>query len=285
MTIRARAKLFGIRLAGVILGMLMIVGIGIAESADEVSVRTEETFVYDISFLFFRNAAEGSLTLRYLPELDLYEGVLRAKTKGLTGLLSLARKDSYRSLMRLSNDGNRLIPVRFSKQVSTWGYKTSSTTHMDYNLGVMWWDSTEETGGENTREIKSHPIPEGVVYEDFISAFFNLRRGVYGPIEPGRRYTLPALPTRQAFKKGGKKLQTFSVHVGRSKADGVARTLVSINVPKDLFGQRVGDIRFLLEENLVPSRILIENVLLFGDMKGRLRTHRAVKRQVATRFN
>ena len=281
MKVQGRANRISVRPAGFILGMIFMAGV----AAGEAPARTEEVFVYDISFLFFRNAAEGTLTLRYLPGRDLYEGVLRAKTKGFIGFLSFARKDTYRSLMRLSEDGKRLIPIQFSKQVSMWGYQGSSTTNLDYNLGIIWWNSTEKTGGETTREIKAHPIPEGVVYEDFISVFFNLRRGAYGPIEPGRRYTLRALPTRQAFKKGGNKSQTFSIKVRQSNAGDAPGKVVSINVPKDLFGQRVGDIQFHLEENLTPSRILVENVLLFGDMKDKLRTHRvAGERRLAAQL-
>ena len=258
-------------------------GPGAAETARVASPPEQENLVYDIGFLFFRKAAVGKLSLRHLPERDLYEGVVQAETKGFIGLLSLARKDTYRSLMRLSPDGGRLIPVEFSKEVHTWGYRFKSKTHLDYQAGVMWWKSTEEVGGETSVKLKAYPIRAGVVYEDFISAFFNIRRGAYGPLRPGQRYRLLSLPTRQWVKKHGDKPQYFSVKVGETKVDKVSRTIVSINVPKDLFGQKVGDIRFHLREDLVPSRIFVENVVLFGDMKGKLRSRRVVKGRLVAR--
>ncbi len=272
-------------LAGIILffGLLIPAGTGFAGPATDLSLPADESLVYDIGFLFFRKAAVGKLTLRYLPERDLYEGVVQAETKGFIGWLSLSRKDTYRSLMRLSADGGRLIPVEFSKEVRTWGYRFKSKTHLDYQAGVMWWRSTEEVGGKTSVKLKAYPIRAGVVYEDFISAFFNLRRGVYGPLRPGQRYRLLSLPTRQWVKKHGDKPQYFSVKVGETKVDKVSRTIVSINVPKDLFGQKVGDIRFHLREDLVPSRIFVENVVLFGDMKGKLRTGYVPKRRLTAR--
>jgi len=86
--------------------------------------------------------------------------------------------------MRLDDDG-RLVPVEFHKEVVMAGFKSVSSTFLDYASAVMWWTSTESKGDDAETEVKTHRIPPGTVHEDFISSFFNLSRGVYGPIDPG----------------------------------------------------------------------------------------------------
>ncbi len=249
---------------------------------DEVEPVVEEDLVYDISFLIFRNAAVGSLKIRYLPERDLYEGVVAAQTKGIIGFLSFYRRDTYRSLMRLAPDG-RLIPVEFHKKVRMGGSETASTTVLDYQAGVIRWRSTKVNDYETEVEAKSHPIPAGAVYEDFISAFLNLRRGVYGPIRPGKEIRVPSLPTEKWFKEREKKTQYFTIKVGERRVDkdGVSRMVITLNVPKELFGQKVGKIQFHIGDDKVPSRITAKKVILFGDMKGKLRSRRTARKELA----
>lgn len=283
---RTRRRLTAGFLGGcLLLAAALLAGPAATEKAVPVSPPEEEVLVYDISFLIFRNAAVGSLTMRYLPDRGLYEGVVSAQTEGFIGLLSLYRRDTYRSVMRLSPDG-RLIPVEFHKEVRMGGYKGTSSTYLDYKTGVMWWESTDVKGDETDVESRRHPIPPGAVYEDFISAFFNLRRGVYGPIAPGKEIRVLSLPTRKWFKERQKKPQHFTVKVGEWTRDkeGNLRMKVAIGVPKELFGQKVGAIRFDVREDKVPSRIIVKKAILFGDMKGKLRSRRVVKRRLTARI-
>lgn len=242
----------------------------------------EEVLAYDISFLIFRNAATGTLTMKYLPERNLYEGVVSAQTRGFIRFVSFSRRDTYRSLMRLSPRG-RLIPVEFHREVKIGGSLTASSTVLDYDAGVMRWKATERNGEET--EVKSHPIPAGVVYEDFISAFFNLRRGVYGHIEPGKEIRVLSMPTRKWFKERQKKPQYFTVKVGERKVDGdgIPRMEVAITVPRELFGQKVGDVQFHIGEDNVPYWIVVKKAVLFGDMKGKLRSRRTFEGNSAAR--
>lgn len=263
---------------------VLYAGPGTVESALAAEPVEEETLLYDISFLIFRNAAVGSLTVRYLPGRDLYEGTVIGETKGFISWMSFARKDTYRSLMRLSPDGKKLIPVEFSQEVRTWAYRVVSKTVLDYETGIMRWEYTEDVSGETSVEARSHPIPPGVIYEDFISAFLNLRRGSYGPLRPGREIKLFSLPTRKWFKENRKAPPRFKVKISGQEAqrDSGSILSVSVNIPDDLFGQKVGIIRFLLRQDLVPSHIVVENVLLFGDMKGSLRSRRIHRKEIAT---
>ena len=230
----------------------------------------DETLTYDIGFLIFKNAAVGTLTMKRLPGPNRYEGVVSAQTKGFVAFVSSSRKDTYRSVMSLSRDG-KLMTIEFQKDVRMGSSHARSTTVLDYKAGVMRWKSTEVKGDDRRVKNESHPIPAGVVYEDFISAFFNLRRGVYGPVAPGKRYRLLSIPTRKWFKDKQKKPQHFFVDISKRRTDGRSQIIVSIIVPDDLFGQKVGAVQFHLRRDLIPSLILVKNAILFGDMKGKLR--------------
>ncbi|MBI2880298.1 MAG: DUF3108 domain-containing protein [Candidatus Tectomicrobia bacterium] len=281
---RARRSFAAVSLAGWILAAAALsAGPAAAQTLKPIPPPEEERLVYDISFLIFQSAAVGSLVMKYLPDRGLFEGVVSARTKGVIGLVSFYRQDTYRSLMRLS-PGGKLIPVEFHREVRTWGYHSTSATVLDYKAGLMRWKSAEVNGDEAETEAKSHPIPEGAVYEDFISAFSNLRRGVYGPIRPGKEIRVLSLPTRNWFKERRGEPQYFTVKVGDRKVerDGVSRMMVAISVPKDLFGQRVGDIRFHVREDNVPSRVLVRKAILFGDVRGLLRS-REISQKALTR--
>ncbi len=274
--------------AGFLAGWLLIVwvmatGLSPAEPALVPSAPVEEKLVYDISFLIFKNAAVGSLTMKFLPDRGLYEGVVAARTKGFIGLVSLFRQDRYRSVMRLDGDG-RLVPVEFHKEVVMGGFKSVSSTFLDYDSGMMWWSSTESKRDDTEMEFKTHRIPPGTVYEDCISSFFNLRRGVCGPINPGKVIRVFSIPARKWFKERQRKPQFFSVTVGSRKtgADGLSGQDIAITVPKELFGQKVGAVRFRVREDNVPSRILVKKAIVFGDMRGMLRSRRTGSGRIAT---
>ncbi|MFQ5914687.1 MAG: DUF3108 domain-containing protein [Nitrospinota bacterium] len=276
-----------IRLAALLAGILLAAALlkvdpSGAEGPNAVLPPKGERLVYDVSFLLFRNAAVGSLTMRYLPARNLYEGVVSAQTKGFVGLFSFFRRDTYRSLMRLSPEG-RLIPIEFHKKVRQGGYRLTTSTFLDYKAGVMRWKSTMMDSDGTDVETQTRPIPKGFIYEDFISAFSNLRRGVYGPIVPGKVVQIPSLPTRNWFKKHKEKPQSFTVKLGKwtRGEDGSSRMEIAITVPKGLFGGRVEHARFQMREDHVPSGILLKDAILSADVKGKLRSSQVFRKELA----
>ena len=49
---------------------------------------------------------------------------------------------------------------------------------------------------DGTKVKTEEEIPPGMVYDDFITASYNFRYGVYGEIERGRKYTVPTFPKK-----------------------------------------------------------------------------------------
>ncbi|MDP6620256.1 MAG: hypothetical protein QGG90_12580, partial [Nitrospinota bacterium] len=101
---------------------------------------------------------------------------------------------------------------------------------------------------------------------------------------PGKVIRVFSIPARKWFKERQRKPQFFSVTVGSRKtgADGLSGQDIAITVPKELFGQKVGAVRFRVREDNVPSRILVKKAIVFGDMRGMLRSRRTGSGRIAT---
>ncbi len=206
-----------------------------------------------------------------------------AETKGLIGFVTSYRKNYYASEMEYSLPKRRLIPLRFTKVVVDGNLIRTTRSENDYLNQRHSWVVTEN---EMVKDRGSEPIARGTIYEDLLSAFFNLRNGAFGPIERGRRITVTSQPySRKPFSKQGKIEETFARkfviriasftvekeyrrRFGRVNEKGF---LILVNVPNDFFGQNTGDVLVWLNEKLIPVAAVVEDVFLFGDVTGELR--------------
>jgi hypothetical protein len=240
----------------------------------------EESFLYDIDFLFFRNIAEGTIRLRHVEGLR-YRADLVAETMGIIGFLTSYRKNHYASEMEYDPARGRFVTRRYTKTVHRGSDISRSTMEIDLESRTVRWAATYN--GE-PREKGTEPIPSGVSYEDPLSAFFNFRRGAFGPLEKGSRFaivTRPAYDTPKEEKESGESLaRDFDVRIAdpgtereyrrtydRAKEKGL---LVFVRVPKELFGQETGEVRVWFSETLTPVSATVERAYYFGDVHGRL---------------
>ena len=163
-----------------------------------VSSPPEEDFVYDIDFLWFKKMAEGRLSIRRTGP-KRYRADLVARTKGFIGFLTSYRKNHYISEMEFLPDKNRLLSRRYTKTVHSGLDVSKSVTVIDYKKGEIRWETT--TNGE-IRDKGTEPIPKGLIYEDLLSALFNLRFGAFGPMTHGRQLTITTLPAYASTEEG-----------------------------------------------------------------------------------
>ncbi len=242
----------------------------------------EEEFVYDIHFLWFRQAAEGTLILRRLGE-RRYRAELVAETKGFIGFLTAYRKNHYISEMEYDPAKRRLLSRVYSKTVYRGLNITQSRTVIDGQKGQIRW---ETRGNGEIQDKGTERIPEGVIYEDLLSAFFNLRIGAFGPLTRGRFLTvttLPAYQTTRELKEDYDKefVRNFDIRIADAETERRYRRafdrveekglLALVKVPKELFGQTTGEVRLWLDPNLIPVAATVEDVIFFGDVHGTLR--------------
>lgn len=224
---------------------------------------------YDINFLWFKKAAVG--TLKFLREGSGFKAILEAETKGFIGFLTFYRKHTYISHMSYLPDENRMRVDFFERYVKIGGSQEKTLTWTDYDkLILRRKDYKRGMLFENVEEA----IPEGVVYEDILSAFYNVRIGYYGPIRRGRQFTVRSLPSDG--------VSTIEVNFTTREESIKNRDLfgdkfdehmlsANVKVPRDLFKSKTGEISMLFDDAIVPVYGVVKDYIGFGDIMGMLK--------------
>ena len=145
-----------------------------------------EELDYEIGFWFFKRVALGRLSFKEIDKKGHYMATLKAETLGIFGWVSRYRVDTYRSTMEEIDGGRRLRSVSFEEDVKI-GSKLRMRTHLFDYQKRRWIQLKRRKNG--VIERAEEEIPPGIVYDDFLTASYNFRYGVYGEIERGRSYT------------------------------------------------------------------------------------------------
>lgn len=226
-----------------------------------------ERMDYNISYWFFAKAATGYMEFKKIQEEPLrYEAILNAETQGVAGVLTFFQRNVYRSVLEVIENGKKLRTLSFDKRVLKKGWSERGLHEFDYEKNLY---IKRVFQNNHLTETIETPIPEGVVYEDALSAFYNLRYGAYGEPQKGRIFMIRTYPADG--------IDYFKVEVALAEEEAQKRKLRKIahgdwlamlTVPKELFGTREGLIEAWLSKDLVPLTLTVEDVLFFGDMRG-----------------
>ncbi len=246
-----------------------------------------ERLGYDVSVLFFPRAAVSHLTLEPEPangpDADPPGGpasvsgpasasggryVARAsvETKGFVGWLS-KRRHVYTSTLVPCEGGQRWCSRAFVMDLAERGHREVRTTAVDPARGLITW--TIERDGV-VAEVGSEPMEPGRRYDDMLAALYNLRAGVYGPIERGRRYEIQTIPLK------GVRSVTMRVLEGKEEAEARRRFemgdggfVIAVKIPKAIF-KKDGEVFTWFSADMVPLGGTVENYIGFGSVNGRL---------------
>lgn len=228
-----------------------------------------EELSYEVGFWLFKKAALGTLTFKPAEKKGYYQAVLQAETMGILGFVARYRVDTYRSLMEEIEGGRRLRSVSFEEDVKV-GDKVRRRKHQFDYQRMKWIQIRRKKDGSLVR--KEEDIPAGKIYDDFLTASFNFRYGVYGEIERGRRYSVPTFP-----KKGS---SNYEVQVAPREEEEKKRRAEKMREEKDYYVKlfldpevthsKEGLIEGWLSKDLYPIEGTIRDVVLFGDVTGRL---------------
>lgn len=234
---------------------------------DLVSDFRGEELRYQIGFLWFKKAAIGRILFEEGKQNRGYKAVLEGKTSGVIGWLTRYRRDIYTSSMEVIDEGKRFRPLRFEEDVVIGHKVRKKITLFDYGAGKLIKRRMNRKGIFIQTE---ESIPPGVVYDDFLTAFYNFRRGVYGKVERGKRYRVITIP-----KKG---VSTIDVEIAMREEEmrrlhgegnrGRREYYVTIFLDKEITKSRTGKVEGWVSKNLVPIEGTIEDVVLFGDVHG-----------------
>lgn len=233
-----------------------------------------EELKFTIGFWIFNGIAESSFGMER--DGDEYVATLRAATTGfLRGFTS--RNDTYIARIKEIDGGRRFRTVSFEEQVVVGDKVRRKVVVLDYENRLVRWSKWKKgkVTSEGTIEME-----EGKVYEDPLCAFYNFRYGAYGPAEYGSEYFINSIPKGKGRPFDiSLNIPVESEQVKRAEARRVLpivqdmqgeKYFVDVRVDKDLFDSSSGDIELLFDDELTPVWILAKDVLLFGDVRGRL---------------
>jgi hypothetical protein len=165
--------------------------------------------------------------------------------------------------------GKRLRSIAFEEDVKIGGKRRRRTHFLDYQKR-KWIQVRQSKDGVKTR--KEEEIPPGMVYDDFVTATYNFRYGVYGGIERGRTYRVATFPKKgpssYEVRVASKEEEEKRRKPGKSK-DGKEYFLKLI-LDAEMTHSKEGLIEGWLSKELYPIEGTIKDVIFFGDIKGTL---------------
>jgi len=211
----------------------------------------------------------GRLSFRAMEKKGHFTATLQGETLGVLGWVSRYRVDTYRSVMEEIDGGKALRTVSSEEDVKV-GDKIRKRVHLFDYQRRSWTNKGLRKNG--TWAVEEKEIPPGSVYDDFITAFYNFRYGVYGPIERGKKYDVATFP-----RKG---LSSYEVRVAskeeeeKERKSGRGRAgkdfLLTLKLDPETTHSREGLVTGWLSKDLYPVEGAIKDVTFFGDVKGTL---------------
>ena len=232
---------------------------------------TGEALRYEVGFWLIDPVGGGVADFRNLGH-GRYRVYHVGKAEGFVGWLTNYRREIYRSTMTTINDGKRLIPLKFEEYSVTGEKYRNKTTIYDYP-GRKVIIEREREGEPMKREEME--IPVGVLYDDPVTAFYNLRFGVYGKVEPGKEFILRTLP-----RKGHEIIRiqvATKEEAERARAAEKVKTgkdlLIRILLDREMWGRKKGELEIWFNLDLVPISGVVKDIRFFGDIRGRQTFH------------
>jgi hypothetical protein len=222
-----------------------------------------EVLHYDISFLWFNNAASASVG--FYEKDGSYYSYLEARTKGFIGFFTAYRQHIYQTNFEIVDGGKQVRATRFMRKIIEGENIEKSEHFFDYALREHRWHIYKN---EEVTESKKELIPTGINFDDVLTAFYNFRNGVYGPVAKGSHYTVKTIP-----EKGNEEI---SIHVQNFEEENKIRIeqgrksgeefLIDLLVPKIIFKSKSGRLRFWSSRHLIPIESKVKDYILLGDL-------------------
>lgn len=235
-----------------------------------------EELVYEIGFWLFPHCGEARTRFSQAEDPGLYRASLEGRTVGIVDVLLGRYRYAYVSYFEPSPKGGRLRPLRFELTKKRARKEFRRTIDFDYSRKEITFSQTADNGEYQEKKI---PMKEGIIYEDYLTLFYNFRHGLYGSLEMRRTYHLPL-----HIHEG---MNSVDLFITSSQEAERRRRKESDKVGKDFFlrfrvnqedvSSTSGDIEGWLSRDGVPVKGTIKDVILFGDLWGNL-VHRKVGR-------
>ncbi len=228
-----------------------------------------ETLHYEIAFWLIKKVALARLTVVPGEQPGRYVATLDGETLGVLGFLARYRVDSYRAVMEEIDGGRRLRSLSFEEYVKV-GKRVRRNIHTFDHKRRIWTHKTIRASGATSEEVRE--IPEGKAYDDFLTAAFNFRLGVYGPVERGKVYDLATFPRKDVTSyriSVASKAEEDRVRASEQIEAG-REYLIELSLDPEVVNSKEGAIEGWLSKDVYPVEGTIRDVILFGDVHGKM---------------
>ncbi len=226
-----------------------------------------EELIYEIGFWFFRRVALGRLSFKETKEKGHYLATFHAETLGIFRWLSHYRSDTYSSTVEEVEGGGRLRSLQFEEKVTVGSRVDKRVTQFDY-VQRKW--ITAEWDKDGTIQRVEEEFPSGRACDDFLTASYNFRYGVYGPVEKGKTYWIPAFSRKGANRYEVRVASEDEKEVKeRSEKERDRREFfIRFRFEPEITHSREGLIEGWLSKDLLPVEGTLRDVSFLGDVKG-----------------
>lgn len=224
-----------------LLALLVLAGAALPGRAAPAAQTLLEDLRYRVDVLVLQDAARVRITLTRLGQ-GRYRAEVTGELQGLLQVLSGDRQEALRTEM-ICRQG-RLMPLVYREESRRRGKYRLNEYRFDYEKGtVQLWQGRQE---KQALTLKwQTPLTQS--FQDPLSAFFNCRFGLLGPIRDGETIRVPGIPYP--------KPEEIEVRIGPETPEG-RKAMVSIVNP--VFNDSRGLVFAYLNEKLVPRRAWTE---------------------------
>jgi len=228
-----------------------------------------EELHYDIGLWQFKKVATGKISFEEMGKKGRYLATLQGESLGFLGFVSRYRVDTYRSIMEEIEGGRRLRSISFEEDVKIGSKLRRRTYFFDYQKR-KWIRERQRKDGTKVREERE--IPPGMIYDDFVTASYNFRYGVYGEMERGRTYRVATFPRKGETSYEVRVVSREEEEKRRKseKSKEGKEFFLKLFLDAELTHSKEGLIEGWLSKELYPIEGAIKDVILFGDIKGTL---------------
>ncbi len=231
-----------------------------------------EELSYGISFWWFERIGTISLSFQRLKGDQGYVAQAVGQTHGVIALITRFRRDRYRAFMTLDPQMGLLKPHRFEEEVQVGRELFRAVRLFDHQAQEIHYLRPKSDGRVEER-VDKMPAPQTA---DYLTAFYNLRAGVYGPPSHGRVYIVPTIPNQ-----GNKEIVVSFLSRAeterkrqREKEKNSFPYYIDVLLDPKLLRSEKGQIQGWLSGDLIPQKGVIGRVIFFGDIKGWLEARR-----------
>ncbi|MCK4690360.1 MAG: DUF3108 domain-containing protein [Desulfuromonadales bacterium] len=227
-----------------------------------------EKLYYDVSFLWFKRLAEGSISLQRAEQPGTYLAVMQARTLGMAAFFTRNRIEKYQTLLEIGPTGLLRPLVHSSHTFKGSGdqqREKRTTYRFDFSARQVHYKKVKN-GRVDADELLSLET-DGPVF-DILSAFYNLRIESFGKIAH-RKIVLPTF-----HRKGVEEIVVAPVEkLSSSEQKFFADTtlLFKVLVDPSVFKTKGRDLYVGFDEKNRLEKGIIKNVIGLGDVKGVLR--------------